>query len=54
VVFVSVFVVMISFGRSVRMGSGVHAKKNMRLNIQKENDFAKSEITIENTVPKRR
>jgi len=25
----------------------------MRLNIEKENDFAKSEITIENTVPKR-
>jgi hypothetical protein len=28
-------------------------RKIYRLNIEKENDFAKSEITIENTVPER-
>ena len=49
-VFMSVLVVIMGFGRSVRMGGGVHAKKNVRSNIEKENDFAKSEITVENTV----
>src|SRR6267142_302417 len=34
--FVSVFVVMMRFGRSVRMGSGVHAKKNLPHQLLKD------------------
>jgi hypothetical protein len=34
--FVSVFVVMMGFRRSVRMGSGVHAKKNLPHQLLKD------------------
>jgi hypothetical protein len=34
--FVSVFVVMVGFRRSVRMGSGVHAKKNLPHQLLKD------------------
>jgi hypothetical protein len=36
VMFVSVFVVMMGFRRSVRMGSGVHAKKNLPHQLLKD------------------
>src|SRR5439155_9182207 len=54
VVFVSVFVGMVGFGRSVRMGSGVHAKKNLphqllkdKARLQSRNDCHRTEPTAE-------
>jgi len=50
VVFVSVFVVMMGFGRSVRMGSGVHAKKNLPHQLLKDKGRLQSVKKIPSSV----
>ena len=48
--FVSVFVVMMGFRRSVRMGSGVHAKKNLPHQLLKDKGRLQSVKIIPSSV----
>src|SRR5437763_16563091 len=48
--FVSVFVVMMGFRRSVRMGSGVHAKKNLPHQLLKDKGRLQSDKIIPSSV----
>src|SRR2546430_11623109 len=50
VMFVSVFVVMMGFRRSVRMGSGVHAKKNLPHQLLKDKGRLQSVKIIPSSV----